>query len=67
MLLELLLSCGCREASRASDQQQSLQAEAEEAVGTARRAACRLKARSSICMLLLHLPVGSSHHMFKLP
>lgn len=34
----------CREASRASDEQQTLQAEAEVAVRTARRATCRLKA-----------------------
>lgn len=34
----------CREASHASDEQQSLQAEAEVAVRSARRAACRLKA-----------------------
>ena len=32
-----------REASRARDEQQSVQAEAELAVRTARRAACRLK------------------------
>ena len=67
MLLELLLSCSCREASRAGDEQQSLQAEAEVAVRTARRAACRLKARCSISMLFLLLPASLKHHMFSLP